>query len=278
MGGYHYYKDGEPQHPLSRWDVIKLVKSGGLVPPTDEELRNWSQNDALSKTLAVVQTLWFVVQAIARGLEGLPITQLEILTLAYTTITVAMYIAWWDKPQNVGGPFRVAVKTLPEPAWVLEHRMRYLHIFDVIAGWQDHLVDLRKERRVPTFYGGTTYLSENSFHADVIALCVAMVFGAVHCAAWHYAFPSTAEKIFWRICSLATVIVPGAMLIPILLGLVDGVPDILLEVLPFTFAASAPIYVTARILLLVISFTTLRSLPSEAYSAVQWTLRIPHFT
>ncbi|KAI0059818.1 hypothetical protein BV25DRAFT_1808398, partial [Artomyces pyxidatus] len=110
MGGFHCYVDGKPKHPLSRGDVVELVKSGDLVPPTDEEIRNWSQGDVLSKTLAVVQTLWFVVQAIARGIEGLPITQLEIMTLAYTTITVAMYVAWWDKPQNVGGPVRVAVK------------------------------------------------------------------------------------------------------------------------------------------------------------------------
>ncbi|KAI0054197.1 hypothetical protein BV25DRAFT_1762989, partial [Artomyces pyxidatus] len=32
MGGFHYYDNGEPQHPLSRWDVVKLVRTGALVP------------------------------------------------------------------------------------------------------------------------------------------------------------------------------------------------------------------------------------------------------
>ncbi|KAI0059833.1 hypothetical protein BV25DRAFT_1918208, partial [Artomyces pyxidatus] len=45
MGGFHCYVDGKPKHPLSHGDVVELVKSGDLVPPTDEEIRNWSQGD-----------------------------------------------------------------------------------------------------------------------------------------------------------------------------------------------------------------------------------------
>ncbi|KAI0062786.1 hypothetical protein BV25DRAFT_1825331 [Artomyces pyxidatus] len=90
MGGFYLFKSGEPQHPLSRQDVVELVRTGDLVPPTEDEIRGWSQGDGLSKTLAIAQTLWFVVQCVARRIEGLPITQLELMTLAYTTITIAM--------------------------------------------------------------------------------------------------------------------------------------------------------------------------------------------
>ncbi|KAI0059836.1 hypothetical protein BV25DRAFT_1918210 [Artomyces pyxidatus] len=282
MGGFHYYKDGQPQSPMSRDDVVVLVYSGNLVLPTDEEIRNWSHSDVLSKALAIIQTLWFVVQAIARRMEGLPITQLEIMTLAYTTITVAMYVAWWDKPQNVGGPVRVAVKELPRlaSAWKREW---YLRIFDIIAGWQDSHVNLRKERRVPLFYGGSTgdVGDNSSFLADVLALLAAVVFGAVHCAAWHYAFPSYAETMIWRISSLAIVALPAAMLVPVLVMLLwyTSTPDSLDRILfPVMFALCAPLYIAARLLLLALSFSTLRSLPPEAYHAVQWTLLIPHFT
>lgn len=282
MGGFYHYKNGKPQHPLSRKDVVDLVKNGDLVLPIDEEIRNWSQSDVLSKTLAVVQTLWFIIQAIARRTEGLPITQLEIMTLAYAVITVAMYVAWWDKPQNVGGPVRVAVKEMPEPERVPE-RAWHMRIFDIVAGWQDDLVNLRRDRRVPTFYGGSALgKGDNSFRADFIALCAAMVFGAVHCAAWHYVFPSHAEKLIWRVSSLAIVALPAAMLVPVLVLLLwdfvdtsDFVDQLLF---PFMFALCAPLYIAARLLLLALSFSTLRSLPPDAYRAVQWTLRIPHFT
>ncbi|KAI0059778.1 hypothetical protein BV25DRAFT_1918173 [Artomyces pyxidatus] len=245
MGGFHYYKNGAPQHPLSRKDVVELVRRGDLILPTEEEIRGWSQSDALSKALAVVQALWFVVQAIARCIEGLPITQLEIMTLAYTTITVAMYVAWWDKPQNIGGPVRVAVHELP-------------------VSWAQMGL------------GGGIYRN-NSLYADVVALLAAMLFGAVHCAAWHYVFPSGTERIIWRVSSLAIVALPVAMLVPVLLELADVV-DIRQDVFPIMFALLPPIYVAARLFLLALSFTTLRSLPSEAYHAVQWTLLIPHFS
>ncbi|KAI0059874.1 hypothetical protein BV25DRAFT_1035204 [Artomyces pyxidatus] len=275
MGGFHYYIDGEPQHPLSRWEVPELVRRGDLVPPTDEELRNWSQSDVLSKTIAIVQTLWFIIQTIARRIEGLPVTQLEIMTLAYTTITIAMYVSWWDKPQNVGGPFRVAVKELPRPGPVFEYSW-YERISVTVAGAQDMFVDLRKARCVPTFYSGA-FDDGNVNIADVVALFAAMVFGAVHCAAWHYAFPSYAERFIWRACSLAIVALPGAiMLVAILPMLMDWLPWSL-EMSLLVCAISAPLYVAARSLLLALSFTTLRSLPPETYRAVQWTLRIPHF-
>ncbi|KAI0059825.1 hypothetical protein BV25DRAFT_1026523 [Artomyces pyxidatus] len=210
MGGFHYYKNGEPLHPLSREDIVNLVRRGDFYPPAEEEIRGWSQGDALSKALAVVQTLWFVVQVIARRVEGLPVTQLEIMTLAYTTITVAMYVAWWDKPQNVCSPVRVAVKELPEPASPVKEYAWYVRIFAIIIGGQDLVVDLRNERRVPTFYGGGTN-GYNGLYADVIALAAAMVFGAVHCAAWNSVFPSRAEKMIWRVSSVAIIALPGEM-------------------------------------------------------------------
>ncbi|KAI0062785.1 hypothetical protein BV25DRAFT_1769140, partial [Artomyces pyxidatus] len=276
MGGFHYYENGEPQHPLSRFDVVKLVEIGNLVPPTEDEIRGWSQGDALSKGLAVIQTLWFVVQCIARRVEDLPITQLEVMTLAYTTITIAMYVAWWSKPQNVGGPVRVAVKTLPGPKSLRKFSW-YWRMFYVITGVHDVLVDLTDEPCVPTFYGGGTH-GGNGADADIVALAVAMVFGAVHCAAWNYVFPSHIEGLLWRISSVAIVALPGAMLLVILpLWGLEGYTGVLQHILLPVFVISGPIYIAARLLLLALSFTTLRSLPYEAYQAVQWTLLIPHF-
>ncbi|KAI0062817.1 hypothetical protein BV25DRAFT_1825373 [Artomyces pyxidatus] len=278
MGGFHIYEDGEPMHPLSRYAVLELVKTGDLMPPTAEELQGWSHGDTLSKTLAVTQTLWFVIQCIARRVEHLPITQLEVMTLAYTTITVAMYVAWWDKPQNVGCPLRVPVKRQTKPEYV-EKVGWYDHIIFTITGGLDLLVDLNKQQRVPTFYGGSTRGDHNDAYADMTALVVAMVFGAVHCAAWDYAFPSGAEERIWRISSVCLVAVPGAMLLIIAsFWRMTNIRERFEFVVMLFFFVCVPVYIAARILLLVLSFTSLRSLPYDAYQTVQWTLRIPHVT
>ncbi|KAI0062789.1 hypothetical protein BV25DRAFT_1825333 [Artomyces pyxidatus] len=271
MGGFHYYENGDPKHPLSRFDVVKLVEAGALVPPTEDEIRGWSQGDALSKGLAVVQTLWFVIQCIARRVEGLPITQLEVMTLAYTTITVAMYAFWWSKPQNIGSPVRVAVRNLPVQkkvegdAWI----GRFLA---VVGGGQDVLTNLRREPKVPTFYGGSADGSDNDIFADIIALTVAMVFGVVHCAAWNYTFPSRVEEVIWRVSSIAIVAVPGALMFSVsalVMDILDSQNSVLTGavaiVMTIIFILSAPIYIGARTLLFAVSFTTLRSLPYEAY-------------
>ncbi|KAI0062764.1 hypothetical protein BV25DRAFT_1915890 [Artomyces pyxidatus] len=287
MGGFHLYDDGVPQHPLSREDVIYLVKTGDIVPPTEEEIRGWSQGDALSKTIAVFQTLWFVIQCIARRAQDLPVTQLEVMTLAYTTITVAMYVVWWYKPKNVGGPVRVTVTALPVPAPVRPApRWKYWHAVVVIAGMQDPFVDLRQQSRIPTFFSGT-FQERNEYYADVLALGAAMVFGAVHCAAWDYVFPSGAERFMWRLSSISIIAVPGVLLVALLAWLPTemGRPDwrrrkgkVILILMSVVTVLSGLVYVAARILLITLSFTTLRSLPYVAYESIQWTLFVPHFT
>ncbi|KZP07721.1 hypothetical protein FIBSPDRAFT_841008, partial [Athelia psychrophila] len=101
MGGFNFHNEDGPLFPLSPANVIELVRRGHLVPPTAAEISHRSKGDALSKGVAIAQTLWFVVECIARRAERLPVTSLEVMTLAYMVMSVAMYAAWWDKPFNV---------------------------------------------------------------------------------------------------------------------------------------------------------------------------------
>ncbi|KAI0060050.1 hypothetical protein BV25DRAFT_1918163 [Artomyces pyxidatus] len=278
MGGLHLYEGGEPRHPLSPIDVVGLVRAGSLVPPTEDEIKLLSQGDALSKGIAVLQILWFIIQYIARRAQGLPISQIEVMTLAYTTITVAMYAFWWYKPLNVGGPIRVVGKTLPERETV-DGSGRMLTA-EFVLGTQDDYVDLRQQYRVPTFYaGGSIALAQNTFNGNLVALIAAMVFGGVHCAAWDYVFPSRAETLLWRISSTAIIAVPGSLVISVVLTLcmnntaLEAVGNLIVAL---AFLLSDPLYVVARVVLLTLSFTSLRTLPAGAYQTVQWTIRIPH--
>ncbi|KAI0056671.1 hypothetical protein BV25DRAFT_1920809 [Artomyces pyxidatus] len=282
MGGLHFFEKGVPRHPLSSKDVVELVKTGALVPPTEDEIELLSQGDALSKTIAVLQTLWFVVQYIARRVQGLPIAQIEVMTLAYTTITVAMYAFWWYKPLNVGGPIRVTGKTLPEPE-PAKSKEGQLMTAEVILGTHDNFVDLRQMDCAPTFYGGAAVLAvgDNAFLADVVALVAAMVFGAVHCLAWSYVFPSKAETLLWRMSSSAIIAVPGSLVIATLVAVC--VTNTALETvgglsIALTFIIAGPVYIAARLVLLALSFSSLRTLPTGVYQTVQWTIRIPHFS
>lgn len=140
---------------------------------------------------------------------------------------------------------------------------------------------------VPRFSAGSPSDVHNSV-ANIAASFIAVVFGVVHCLAWSSHFPSATEKLAWRTASLviaaAPVITIVASMINLLwiLGIIDRGHKFIKPFIRWpTFAVLVPytgllLYVLARILLLVLMFTTLRSLPSAAYETVYWTTWVPH--
>ncbi|KAF7984862.1 hypothetical protein HWV62_10831 [Athelia sp. TMB] len=284
MGGYQFYGEDGSVRPVSPAEAVELVRRGHLVAPSRDELANQSKGDALSKGVAILQTLWFVMQCIARRIEHLPFTNLEVMTLAYTVITVAMYIVWWDKPLNVSCAVRVPEEEVEEET-VEEYDSVWLRIIVYIMGQQDEFVDLRRCTRVPTFWAADR--TDDAIHAviaDGIALLVAMVFGAVHCIAWSYAFQSHLEQQLWRASAIAIIAVPaealaslGIMALSAIFIDSGGVASPVVEI-PLTVCnlVLASIYIAARIALILISFSSLRMLTPAAYKTVQWATFVPH--
>ncbi|KZP29204.1 hypothetical protein FIBSPDRAFT_212148, partial [Athelia psychrophila] len=225
MGGFQYYDKEGPRYALDPETVINLVREGEITAPTAEEVADRSKGDMLSKGLAVLQTLWFVVQCIGRRFEHLPVTNLEIITLAYTLTTVAMYIAWWEKPLNAGCVIRIPISaeiTRPEqmllaPTFISIIRkwlsraigsnwkdgdtlkaatvMEWIWAF--IDGTQDTLVKLEGLEGVPTFWTGMASPGVTLL-AHIVSIFVAVSFAAVHYISWSYTFFSPLEQQLWR--------------------------------------------------------------------------------
>lgn len=98
---------GVPVHPLNPATALTLIRDGVIELRSEEEIADRSKSDWLSNLLVLVQTAWFLLQCVARGAQRMPVTQLEIITLAYLTLNCWIYLAWWDKPRNVQQPIRV---------------------------------------------------------------------------------------------------------------------------------------------------------------------------
>lgn len=112
MGGFHQFDGNKPLVYLLPRDVVSLVARGVLNPPSEEEIKDRSKSDSFSKIIVLMQTLWFVMQSIARHIERLPITELEVATLAYTVPILGIYVCWWNKPLGVAQPIRI-----PKSVW-----------------------------------------------------------------------------------------------------------------------------------------------------------------
>ncbi|TEB25687.1 hypothetical protein FA13DRAFT_1601763, partial [Coprinellus micaceus] len=82
------------------WDYEEIKDFFALQLP-EAAISDRSKGSALAKTLVIMQVLWFTIQTIARAAEGLPITHLEVVCLAFTVFNIGMYICWWDKPLDV---------------------------------------------------------------------------------------------------------------------------------------------------------------------------------
>lgn len=106
MGGFMVFEGDKEHHSVSPEELKKLLKEGA-IRITEKEIKDKGRGDALSKGFILVQTTWFILQCIARRIEGLPITELELVTLAFAALNFATYAVWWNKPLNVECAMRV---------------------------------------------------------------------------------------------------------------------------------------------------------------------------
>src|SRR5438105_11223396 len=81
--------------------------------PSKEDIEDKCKADGLVKSIAAVQFLWFLTSTLARIVEGLPITTLELSTLAYIPGTMLAIAYWWSKPCDVGEPMLVSTPGKP---------------------------------------------------------------------------------------------------------------------------------------------------------------------
>ncbi|KAJ6449550.1 hypothetical protein C8R45DRAFT_1130652 [Mycena sanguinolenta] len=79
-----------------------------------EDIKDKSKGDALSKGVALLQGLWFILQCLARTHQHLAITQLEVATLAFAIINIFIWSLWWNKPLDVQQPIVVGPRRLSD--------------------------------------------------------------------------------------------------------------------------------------------------------------------
>ena len=306
MGGFHLFErnsekesdaqctsqeDDLPLHPLLASDLTQ-DNIYSFTMPTEAEIKDKGKSDWFARSFVLLQTSWFVMQCIARAIEHLPVTHLEIVTLAYVAMNFVIYIFWRNKPANVDRPVRVFRKSEPREAQrlIMEPMSEVqelgweaigkgsLTIFRFIIGVQDGDVNLSREDKVPIFWANSA--ADEQITADLISLGVCVCFGAIHCIAWFFSFPTHTELLMWRISSIAITAAPIYIsLMFFLAGLLGGILD--LEKSAYIVFYSAPVigsilYILARAITLVLAFTSLRDLLPGAYETVRWTTFIPH--
>ncbi|KAG1781117.1 hypothetical protein EV702DRAFT_1073961 [Suillus placidus] len=289
MGGFMLCVDDEPRATLTPDNLLHFVDEGSVDMPviSQVEVEDRSKGDGLSKGIAILQLAWFVVQLFARYVQNLPITLLEIDTLAIAALTCISYGLWWKKPKDVGCPCIVHWKGTANQLNRLTYnkadlgrlrggRLRGLIYPFISLMGLEALISHRaaSSRRVPSLGGYGKY------HARIVILigCSSgIVFGGIHCLGWNYLFQTYTQHMLWRAASLGIACAPVLLFLDLEYGMSLGRNVSKYRYFIITVATvSSLIYISSRVALIVLMMLSFRSLPLGVYDTVVWTQFIPH--
>lgn len=274
---YHSQKTGPLHGNIWILDARQLILASeyGIIPSLpsidDVQIEDKSKSDGLVKLLAIVQVSWLATQLIARRVDGVPPTQFEISTLAFSACAFVLYLVEWSKPKDVGVPFYIdtdaevtaeAFQAITEAAPDVFLQTRYYYM-SISSGHQ--------------VAGGRYKARHRDIMIVLTIILTTLLFGGIHLLAWNLDFPTQVESLLWKIAALS------ATLAPTLCGLL-GLGESIFQgtmgtrVLPlFGMALLWPVFLVARLYLVVESVRSTLFLPPGAFVAT-WASNIPHFT
>ena len=277
---------------------------------TKKDIDDRSKGDFLSKGIAVLQTTWFIVQCIVRGVYGMSLTQLELATLAFSALNIALSILWMNKPLCVAIPFQVHLLA-PGPPPLQESSDSpqstfgcfldyfyskfekkglfapiYIFIIEPFNVALSSVKDLitceslpQDQLSVPTFYAPS---SQKDILAPLIGLCVGIFFGGIHCVAWGFPFPggpTGAELYIWRTCAVAITVIPLVFFLIVenlRMKITENSFHDCSSLRILTVYFSIALYCISRAVLVVLPILSLRCLTPEALEDFPWSSFVPH--
>jgi hypothetical protein len=252
--------------------------------------------DVFAKTFTVCQTLWFIVQCIARLIQGLSITSLEVTTIAFVVCTIGTYALWWSKPKGVFVPVVIRkeltladiVGTEKALTWQYSPLDAYdnlrpsllADVFSVLP-WYIH-IDKSRQTQKRRLRNDRLPPEDRDMLLNIILFCISLSYASVYLAGWNLSYPSALEQLLWHISiSLVTAMVLAYFILDI--GMAAWYAVVRKKDAPAVGATRVGIciliaicYIIARAYLLVEAFVSLRSVPASSYETVHWAKFIPH--
>jgi hypothetical protein len=266
------------EHSVTSVDTVTIRD---LIREIDvADLEEKSKGDGLSKAIAMLQAAWFITSTISRGVSDLALTELEISTLAFASVSFALYMLWWDKPQGVMN------QMLLHPELKLNEFVQNGqdgNLFERLLNMSFVAIDERSEwrsaARVPSLWWGATDRVDSDVIQAFAPIIIGAIFGGVHCIAWKFFFPTAMEQLLWRISAVAVGAGPFLILFTVFIRVLTEDSESLGFVSTgsvFAIMLLTMSYLVARLALFTLSLTALREIPYSAYRTVPWLSYIPH--
>ncbi|TFK59599.1 hypothetical protein BDN72DRAFT_965993 [Pluteus cervinus] len=315
MGGFI----GDDGSVLTSDDILNLVHASApgrltiadLKRYSEKHIREKSERDMISKLILTLQTYWFILQCIARLAKRLELSELEVVTFAYSILNVVIFLLWSNKPLDIHrsitfrllgddkeatlDPHTKSPTSTPpsggRPADLLTNLynlfqnplVRFFSNLGQLAGFTPAAYEVEGDaRQVGRFYRERPEKHVKTLFLGTTALGVA--FGAIHFMSWSLPFPTSHEQVLWRVFTVVATAFPVTFVV---LGLVIykmiSVPHkgfwlkTLESIVGVVIVLSIIFYALARFGLVIQAIAALRKLPPGVFENITWCSVIPHF-
>ncbi|KAH8895895.1 hypothetical protein GQ53DRAFT_804068 [Thozetella sp. PMI_491] len=252
--------------------VIVMLMEEGPLPfnVSQEDIKEKSQADALTKLLAIVQASWLVIQCIARKVAGLEITQLELMTTGFILCALVTYLFWWNKPFDAERPIVIdCPDALKEYFW---------RVLDNMEADPDSWF---------TNNGNIQVLHDDSRVKDLgIYNFMGASFSAIHLAAFNWEFPQPLIQTLWRYFSVAALVSAVYPVFVVIffsyvgkqLSTFGSWMERAYRVARYILYVLVVINLVSRLALVALTCYCFTSMPASVYTDIDWTIWYPHFS
>ena len=289
-------------HPeiLTREPESRAIPLAGNTKPrilvTESEISDKSKGNTVGIGVAALQTVWFVLQYLDRWASHQPRTQLEVMALAYITISIIISLLWWNKPRDIQKPINFIHFSSNALTSQNDHsddansddqfiaavipmarqrsgttRMVNSRIFKWAV---EKMRTLGRSRNVHAAWSSLTR-GINPGPSTAALMAFGALFGGIHCFAWSFLFPTRPEAILWKVCAVYCAGYYATISIIIFLARAarfKRIEAIASAMGVFLFFG----HIVCRVILLVLTFISLRALPLGIYETTNWLSFLPH--
>jgi hypothetical protein len=141
-----------------------------------------------------------------------------------------------------------------------------------------------------TFFAYDPPGKEGKWRLIMFVVASGALFGGLHLIPWKFTFPTKTESLLWRVSSLYVMLNPVLLSFPLALYALllnrsserYNIRSTVIRWLPWVtppvqvITIAIPLYILARLTVIVLAFTTLRSLQPDVYKDIPWSSYIPH--
>lgn len=92
---------------------MKTLIQAGIVHCSDfrdQDIEDRTKADSFAKFFTVLQSTWFLCNIITRWACDLPVSPIELSTVAYVACGILIYGVWWYKPKDMGTSIAIHVR------------------------------------------------------------------------------------------------------------------------------------------------------------------------